>query len=112
MNSFGLSGKSAFGFVVLLGPAWPCRELDLKRRNALLAAGVAGVMPAITLVQLECFLSQALGTPCLLAWPMFLAAASTDTVSTDVPRLTRTPLMTKKSNYTKHSLRNPGPTSI
>jgi len=42
----------------------------------LLAAAVAGTMPAITLIHLECFLSQALGTPFLLAWPMMLATAS------------------------------------
>lgn len=83
MKSFGLSGKSAFGFVALLGPvmiavaiSWLCRELGLKRATALLAATIAGTMPAITLTHLECFLSQTLGTPFLLAWPIMLSVAS------------------------------------
>jgi hypothetical protein len=49
------------------------RRLGLARRPALLAAAGAGLLPAVAAVHLEGFLSQALGLPFLLAWPVFLA---------------------------------------
>jgi hypothetical protein len=81
--SFDISTKRAFELVALLGPAlttvaisWLCLELGLQRRIALLTAAVAGLMPALTSIHLECFLSQSLGTPFLFAWLALLAVAA------------------------------------
>jgi hypothetical protein len=77
--SLKISTKSSFEFVALLSPAliavaisWLCRELGFPRGRALLTASVAGLMPAITIMHVECFLSQSLGTPFLLVLPALL----------------------------------------
>src|SRR5437764_2971941 len=82
-TSLDISTKRAFELVALLGPAlttvaisWLCRELGLERRIALLTAAIAGLMPALTSIHLECFLSQSLGTPFLFAWLGLLAVAT------------------------------------
>jgi hypothetical protein len=52
------------------------RQLGLARPHALLAAAAAGLLPAVAAVHLEGFLSQALGLPFLLAYPLFLSDLS------------------------------------
>ncbi len=48
------------------------RSFSLSKRRALLAASMSGLLPATAYIHLECFFSQAFGTPFLLIFPLFL----------------------------------------
>ena len=74
--------KTTFEPVILLLPlltvlavyylGW---RLSLPFRSRLNAALIAGILPCVTIVHLESFLSQALAIPLLLVWPSFLSEA-------------------------------------
>lgn len=71
--------KPLFEPVIILSPALIalaiyalCRRLGMSRKLALLAGVGSGLMPAVTMVHLESFQSQALFMPFLLALPLLL----------------------------------------
>jgi hypothetical protein len=71
--------KPLFGPTILLLPALTVPAVCLAARRAGLARGpalvtglAAGLLPAVTDVHLDCFLSQALGVPLLLVFPVVL----------------------------------------
>jgi hypothetical protein len=78
-RSSGLDARTLFEPTILLSPdllvlaTWALgRRLRLRRGRALAAATVAGLLPAVTLIHLESFLSQALALPLLVLWPVLL----------------------------------------
>jgi hypothetical protein len=73
----GSGAKSLFEPTILLSPALVvlavyalCRRLRMRGRQALAAATLAGLLPALTLIHLEGFFSQALCAPLLLFLPV------------------------------------------
>jgi len=76
------SAKTAFEptsllspFLITLAAYGLARKFLLSKGKALLTAVGAGMLPGITMVHLESFLSQALAIPMLLSWPFFLSNA-------------------------------------
>lgn len=72
--------KTTFEVTILLVPPLItlavyqlAQKLSKPGRPFLLAAGVAGILPAIAMVHLESFLSQALAIPLLLLWPYIIS---------------------------------------
>jgi hypothetical protein len=72
-SSAGTDAKHLFEPTILLGPALVvpgihavATRLGVDRRRALAAAAVAGVLPGLTILQLDCFLAQVLALPFLL----------------------------------------------
>jgi hypothetical protein len=77
--SSGGSPRELFGPTILLGPALTvlsvavlARRLGLPERWSLPAGAVAGLLPGVALMHLECFLSHALAAPLLLLVPAWL----------------------------------------
>jgi hypothetical protein len=73
--SAGSDARTLFGPTILLGPALTVlamvlltRSFGVRRPLALLVGTTAGLLPALTVVHVECFLSQALGLPMLLVF--------------------------------------------
>jgi hypothetical protein len=58
--------------LVVLAAYALCRRLGLRSASSLLTAVTAGLLPALALMHLEGFLSQALATPLLLFFPVLL----------------------------------------
>lgn len=56
-------------FLIVLGGNVMARKLGLGRSLALVAGAIGGMLPAVSAVHLESFLSQALVMPYLLVWP-------------------------------------------
>ncbi|MCX5909761.1 MAG: hypothetical protein NTY64_21945, partial [Deltaproteobacteria bacterium] len=78
--STGVSAKTAFmptmflsSFLTVLAIYGLARKLLLSSKWALLAGAAAGVLPALALVELESFFSQALVIPFLFIWPLLLS---------------------------------------
>jgi hypothetical protein len=71
--SSGGSARTLFEPTILLSPALVvlavfalCRRFGLARGQALLAGAAAGLLPAVTTLHLDCYLSHALALPLLL----------------------------------------------
>ncbi len=76
------NAKSVFEPVILLAPFlsalavyWLARKLSLSKWSSTMAALASGLLPSLAMVHLECFLSQALAIPLLLAWPALITEA-------------------------------------
>ena len=59
--------------LVILAVYLLSRKLSLSIRPAVIAAVWAGVLPGVTLVHLESFLSQSLAIPLLILWPVLVS---------------------------------------
>ncbi len=77
-----MDAKTTFETTILLAPPLISlaiyqlgHKLGMSVRPAILAALVAGLLPAIAMVHLESFMSQALAIPFLLIWPVFFIEA-------------------------------------
>lgn len=73
----GLDSKVTFGpiiifftFLIPIVVYLLCLSLALTPTIAAIAALLSGALPALAFIHLECFLSQSLGIPFLLAWPI------------------------------------------
>jgi hypothetical protein len=78
LTSAHADAKSTFEVTILIYPLltavavfWIARSLS-SVSHALIAMLWAGILPSLTMIHLESFLSQALGTPFLLIFPFFL----------------------------------------
>lgn len=78
-----MDSKSTFGIAILLMPFMVTlasfvlivKAYSIRDRSAFVGSVAAGVIPAICMVHIECFLSQALVIPLLLIWPFILSHA-------------------------------------
>jgi len=80
--SAGSDARTLFGPTILLCPTLTvlamvllARSFGVPRPAALLVGLAAGLLPALTEIHLECFLSHALGLPFLLVFPVALMRA-------------------------------------
>jgi hypothetical protein len=69
-SSLGTDAKQLFGPTILLGPALVvlaiyslARKLGFRPSRARVTASIAGILPGLTILQLDCFLAQVLAVP-------------------------------------------------
>ena len=63
-------------FLIVLAVYGLARQVfNLDERKSLLTASAAGLLPAIAMVHIECFFSQAMVIPLLLIWPLIVNTA-------------------------------------
>lgn len=74
------SAKTAFepailtiSFLTVLAIYQLAQRLSLSKTSSLLTAAIAGSLPSLAAIHLECFFSQALAVPLLLFWPIVLS---------------------------------------